>query len=159
MRKEQRIPKSKIPEAIEALKALDKKELDDVPAREAIKNMRRQIERVLKLGYTYEEVSETLAGLDINISPQRIKYFLTQIRKSNKKKSQSKNKGDNNSTEDLINSSEEQNNNSITDTTKPSQNRQSNSVPTNTENSPTTPIAYQRPKNTFEPVIIKNEDL
>ena len=42
MRKEQRIPKSKIPEAIEALKALDKKELDDVPAREAIKNMRRQ---------------------------------------------------------------------------------------------------------------------
>ena len=32
MRKEQRIPKSKITEAIEALKALDKKELDDIPA-------------------------------------------------------------------------------------------------------------------------------
>ena len=159
MRKEQRIPKSKIPEAIEALKALDKKELDDVPAREAIKNMRRQIERVLKLGYTYEEVSETLAGLDINISPQRIKYFLAQIRKSNKKKSQSKNKVDNKPTSDLVNSNEEQNNNSITDTAKPTQNRQSNSVPKNTENSPATPITYPKPKNTFEPVIIKNEDL
>ena len=159
MRKEQRIPKSKIPEAIEALKALDKKELDDVPAREAIKNMRRQIERVLKLGYTYEEVSETLAGLDINISPQRIKYFLAQIRKSNKKKSQSKNKVDNKHTEDLVDSSKEQNNNSINNTAKPTQNRQSNSVTTNTENSPTKPITYPKPKNTFEPVIIKNEDL
>ena len=159
MRKEQRIPKSKIPEAIEALKALDKKELDDVPAREAIKNMRRQIERVLKLGYTYEEVSETLAGLDIHISPQRIKYFLAQIRKSNKKKSQSKNKVDNKPTEDLVNSSEEQNNNSITNTPKPTQNIQSNSRPKNTENLPTKPITYPKPKNTFEPVIIKNEDL
>ena len=159
MRKEQRIPKSKIPEAIEALKALDKKELDDVSAREAIKNMRRQIERVLKLGYTYEEVSETLAGLDINISPQRIKYFLAQIRKSNKKKSQSKNKVDNKPIEDLVDSSKQQNNNSINDTAKPTQNRQSNSVTTNTENSPTKPITYPKPKNTFEPVIIKNEDL
>ncbi len=159
MRKEQRIPKSKIPEAIEALKALDKKELDDVPAREAIKNMRRQIERVLKLGYTYEEVSETLAGLDINISPQRIKYFLAQIRKSNKKKSQSKNKVDNKPTEDLVDSSKQQNNNSINDTAKPTQNRPSNSVTTNAENLSTKPIIYPKPKNTFEPVIIKNEDL
>lgn len=109
--------------------------------------MRRQIERVLKLGYTYEEVSETLAGLDINISPQRIKYFLAQTRKSNKKKSQSKNKVDNKPTKDLVDSSEEQNNNSITDTTKASENRQSNSVYTNTENSPATPIAYPKPKN------------
>ena len=87
MKKQQRISKTKITKAIDTLKALNKKELDDVDARKAIKNMYRQIQHVLKLGYSYSEVSETLAGLDINISPQRIKYFLAEIRNSKKKKS------------------------------------------------------------------------
>jgi hypothetical protein len=81
------VPKSKIPEALDALRALGAKELDDIPAREAIRKMRRQIERVLRLGYTYEEVSETLAGLDVNISAERIRYLLSDIRKSTRKKS------------------------------------------------------------------------
>ncbi|WP_375471440.1 hypothetical protein [uncultured Nostoc sp.] len=81
------IPKSKIPEALDALRALGAKELDDIPARAAIKKMRRQIERVLRLGYTYEEVSKTLAPLDINISPERIRYLLNDIRRSTRKKS------------------------------------------------------------------------
>ena len=100
MRKQQQISKAKISKAIESLKVLDKKELDDVNARKTIKNMYRQIQHVLKLGYTYSEVSETLAGLDINISSQRIKYFLADIRYSKNQKSQSKNKVDNKSTED-----------------------------------------------------------
>ena len=87
MRKQQRISKAKITKAIDTLKALNKKELDDVDARKTIKNMYRQIQHVLKLGYTYSEVSETLAGLDVKISPQRIKYFLAKIRNSKKKKS------------------------------------------------------------------------
>ena len=78
----ERISKDKIPEVIEALKSLDAKELPDVPAREAIRKMRRQIERVLKLGYTYDEVSEVLAGLDIHISGSRLKYLLGEVRKS-----------------------------------------------------------------------------
>ena len=123
------------------------------------KGARSAIEQVLKLGYTYEEVSETLAGLDINISPQRIKYFLAEIRKSKKKKSQSKNKVDNNPTEDLVNLSSEQDTNSITGTAKSSQNRQSNTQPTNTETEPVKPTVYPNRKNTFEPLIIKNEDL
>lgn len=86
MSKQQRISKAKIYKAVDALKALNKKELDDVDARKAIKNMYRQIQYVLKLGYTYSEVSETLAGLDINISPQRIKYFLADIHQSKKNK-------------------------------------------------------------------------
>lgn len=49
--------------------------------------MRRQIERVLRLGYSYEEVSKTLAPLDINISPERIRYLLNDIRRSTRKKS------------------------------------------------------------------------
>jgi hypothetical protein len=81
------IPKSKIPEALDALRALGAKELDDIPARAAIKKMRRQIERVLRLGYSYEEVSKTLAPLDINISPERIRYLLNDIRRSTRKKS------------------------------------------------------------------------
>jgi hypothetical protein len=88
-----RVSKSKIPEALDALRALGAKELDDVSARDAIRKMRRQIERVLRLGYTYEEVSTTLAGLDINISGERIKYLLNDIRKKTRKKSKSS-KGD-----------------------------------------------------------------
>lgn len=158
MRKEQRIPKSKIPEAIEALKALDKKELDDVPAREAIKNMRRQIERVLKLGYTYEEVSETLAGLDIYISPQRIKYFLAQIRKSKKKKSQSK---DNNSNSSKKTNTSTENIDVISHDNKntSNQNRQSNNssqnYPDMTENQTDKP----NNKYGFKPVVVNPEDL
>ncbi|BAY67152.1 hypothetical protein NIES22_73150 (plasmid) [Calothrix brevissima NIES-22] len=81
------IPKSKIPEALNALRSLGAKELDEIPARAAIKKMRRQIERVLRLGYSYQEVSETLAGLDINISAERIRYLLNDIKKSTRKKS------------------------------------------------------------------------
>ncbi|AFZ04600.1 hypothetical protein [Calothrix sp. PCC 6303] len=86
-----RISKSKIPEALDALRALGAKELDDVSARDAIRKMRRQIERVLRLGYTYEEVSTTLAGLDININGERIKYLLNDIRKKTRKKTKSSN--------------------------------------------------------------------
>ena len=95
MSKQQQISQIKISKAIDFLKALDKKELDDVNAHKTIKNMYSQIQHVLRLGYSYEEVSETLAGLDINISPQRIKYFLAEIYKSKNQKFKSKNKGNN----------------------------------------------------------------
>ncbi|MFL9457994.1 hypothetical protein AB0758_44090 [Tolypothrix bouteillei VB521301_2] len=73
----ERISKDKISGAIEALRGLDAKELPDVPAKVAIRKMRRQIERVLKLGYTYDEVSEGgIDSLDINISGNQIKYLL-----------------------------------------------------------------------------------
>ena len=78
----ERINKEKIPEALAALRSLDAKELPDVPAKEAIRKMRRQIERVLRLGYTYDEVSSVLAGLDIHISGSRLKYLLGEVRKS-----------------------------------------------------------------------------
>ena len=86
----ERISKEKIPSAIKALKSLDAKELPDVPAREAIRKMRRQIERVLKLGYTYDEVSEVLAGLDIHISGSRLKYLLGEVRKSTRSRNKKK---------------------------------------------------------------------
>jgi hypothetical protein len=93
------IPKSKIPEALNALRSLGAKELDEIPARAAIKKMRRQIERVLRLGYSYQEVSETLAGLDINISAERIRYLLNDIKKSTRKKSVTSTSAENSNTQ------------------------------------------------------------
>ena len=78
----ERISKEKIPSALAALRSLNAKELPDVPAKEAIRLMRRQIERVLKLGYTYDEVASVLAGLDIHIGGSRLKYLLGEVRKS-----------------------------------------------------------------------------
>lgn len=78
----ERISKDKIPSAIKALKELKSKELPDVPAKEAIRQMRRYIEGALKKNYTYDEISELLAGLDIHISGSRLKYLLGEVRKS-----------------------------------------------------------------------------
>ena len=44
--------------------------------------MLRQIERVLRLEYTYDEVSSFKAGLDIHIGGSRLKYLLGEVRKS-----------------------------------------------------------------------------
>ena len=52
--------------------------------------MRRQIERVLKLGYTYDEVSSVLAGLDIHIGGSRLKYLLGEVRKSTRQRNSKK---------------------------------------------------------------------
>lgn len=102
---QERIGKEKIPQALEALRSLDAKELPDVPARVAIRQMRRQIERVLKLGYTYDEVSEVLAGLDIHISGNRIKYLLSEVRKETRSR---KKKADNETALTSLGASESQ---------------------------------------------------
>ncbi len=102
---QERIGKEKIPQALEALRSLDAKELPDVPARVAIRQMRRQIERVLRLGYTYDEVSEVLAGLDIHISGNRIKYLLSEVRKETRSR---KKKADNETALTSLGASESQ---------------------------------------------------
>jgi (p)ppGpp synthase/HD superfamily hydrolase len=123
------IPKSKIPDALDALRALGAKELDDIPARAAIKKMRRQIERVLRLGYSYEEVSKTLAPLDINISPERIRYLLNDIRRSTRKKSVTPPSEENTSTQ-VIDEALVSENSEITESnTEPANKPQSQSEP------------------------------
>jgi hypothetical protein len=81
-----RIDKEKIPEAINALKELKPKELPDVSAKEAIRQMRRYINGALKKNYTYEEIAEVLSGLGINISGSRLKYLLSEINKNTRRK-------------------------------------------------------------------------
>lgn len=82
------ITKGKIDKAITALKDLKPKEREDVSDREAIRKMRRYIEKLTsdKYGYSYDEVSEMLKGLGINLSGSRIKYLLGEIRKNTRRK-------------------------------------------------------------------------
>jgi hypothetical protein len=170
------IPKSKIPDALDALRALGAKELDDIPARAAIKKMRRQIERVLRLGYSYEEVSKTLAPLDINISPERIRYLLNDIRRSTRKKSVTPPSEENTSTQ-VIDEPLVSENPEITESnTEPANKTQSQSKPeskpaSSKSTTPKTPKTAKKtsdvkaPENqnpsrlAFVPEIINDEDL
>ncbi len=82
------ITKGKIDEAITALKDLKPKERDSLSDREAIRKMRRYIEKLTsdKYRYSYDEVSEMLKGLGINLSGGRIKYLLAEVKKNTRRR-------------------------------------------------------------------------
>jgi hypothetical protein len=82
------ITKSKVDKAISLLKEQKPKERDDVSDREAVKKMRRYIEKLTsdKYGYTYDEVSEMLKGLGIHLSGSRIKYLIGELKKSSRQR-------------------------------------------------------------------------
>jgi hypothetical protein len=90
------ITKSKIDEAIKALKEQKPKEREDVSDREAIRKMRRYIEKLTsdKYGYSYDEVSEMLKGLGINLAGSRIKYLIGELKKSSRRRHQASDNGD-----------------------------------------------------------------
>jgi hypothetical protein len=92
------ITKEKIDEAIKALKEQKPKEREDISDREAIRKMRRYIEKRTsnKYGYTYDEVSEMLKGLGINLSGSRIKYLLGELKKSSRRQKKTSSSDDNN---------------------------------------------------------------
>ena len=82
------ITKKKIDKAINLLKEQKPKEREDVSDREAIRKMRRYIEKLTsnKYGYSYDEVSEMLKDLGINLSGSRIKYLLGEVKKNTRRK-------------------------------------------------------------------------
>jgi hypothetical protein len=82
------ITKSKVDKAISLLKEQKPKERDDVSDREAIRKMRRYIEKLTsdKYGYTYDEVSEMLKGLGIHLSGSRIKYLIGELKKTSRQR-------------------------------------------------------------------------
>jgi hypothetical protein len=92
------ITRGKIDEAIKALKEQKPKEREDVSDREAIRKMRRYIEKLTsdKYGYSYDEVSEMLKGLGINLSGSRIKYLLGELKKSSRRQKKTSSSDDNN---------------------------------------------------------------
>jgi hypothetical protein len=89
---------SKIDKAITALKDLKPKERDSLSDREAVRKMRRYIEKLTsdKYGYSYDEVSEMLLGLGINLSGSRIKYLLGELKKSSRRQKKTSSSDDNN---------------------------------------------------------------
>ncbi|MBU7587178.1 MAG: hypothetical protein KAF91_30750 [Nostoc sp. TH1S01] len=82
------ITKEKIDKAINLLKEQKPKEREDVSDREAVRKMRRYIEKLTsdKYGYTYDEVSEMLKGLGINLTGSRIKYLIGELKKSSRRR-------------------------------------------------------------------------
>ena len=90
------ITKEKIDKAINLLKEQKPKEREDVSDREAIRKMRRYIEKLTssKYGYTYDEVSEMLKGLGIHLSGSRIKYLIGELKKSSRRRHQASDNGD-----------------------------------------------------------------
>jgi hypothetical protein len=80
------ITKSKVDKAISLLKEQKPKEREDVSDREAVRKMRRYIEKLTssKYGYTYDEVSEMLKGLGIHLTGSRIKYLIGELKKSSR---------------------------------------------------------------------------
>lgn len=92
------ITKGKIDKAINLLKSQKPKEREDVSEREAIRKMRRYIEKLTsdKYGYTYDEVSEMLKDLGINLSGSRIKYLLGELKKSSRRQKKTSTSDDNN---------------------------------------------------------------
>ncbi|MBW4565800.1 MAG: hypothetical protein KME32_32900 [Mojavia pulchra JT2-VF2] len=89
------ITKEKIDKAINLLKSQKPKEREDVSDRDAVRKMRRYIEKLTsdKYGYTYDEVSEMLKGLGINLAGSRIKYLIGELKKSSRRRHQASDNG------------------------------------------------------------------
>ena len=90
------ITKEKIDKAINLLKEQKPKEREDLSDREAIRKMRRYIEKLTsnKYGYSYDEVSEMLKDLGINLTGGRIKYLIGELKKSSRRRHQASDNGD-----------------------------------------------------------------
>jgi hypothetical protein len=95
------ITKSKIDKAISLLKEQKPKEREDVSDREAVRKMRRYIEKLTssKYGYSYDEVSEMLKGLGIHLSGSRLKYLIGELRKSSRQRHKAQSEDNNQSSE------------------------------------------------------------
>src|SRR5436190_20474936 len=82
------ITKGKIDKAINLLKSQKPKEREDVSDRDAVRQMRRYIEKLTsdKYGYSYDEVSEMLKDLGINLTGSRIKYLIGELKKNTRRR-------------------------------------------------------------------------
>ncbi|WP_392477107.1 hypothetical protein [Nostoc sp. C110] len=102
------ITKGKIDKAINLLKEQKPKEREDISDRDAVRKMRRYIEKLTsdKYGYSYDEVSEMLKGLGINLSGGRIKYLLGELKKSSRRQKKTSSSDDNNPSSNLATSTQ-----------------------------------------------------
>lgn len=78
------ISESKSNKEMSLLKGEKGKETNDAEERNIVRKMRRYIQKLTssKYGYTYNEVSEMLESLGINLSSSRIEYLVGEVKKS-----------------------------------------------------------------------------
>ncbi len=95
MNQDDRITKTLLPKALEKLRAVKEKETDEISAIAAIKTLRRQIERLLRLDYSYEDISQMLEGVEIKISSERLKSLHLEVRRQSRKKNKKVNNSQN----------------------------------------------------------------
>ena len=89
--KEKRVSKTALTKALEALKKAKPKESNDISALAAVRQLRRQIERLLKLDYSYAEIAVLLASCDVEISGERLKSLHAEVKRSSRKKTPRRN--------------------------------------------------------------------
>lgn len=157
------ITKSKIDKAIELLKEQKPKERDDVSDREAVRKMRRYIEKLTsdKYGYSYDEVSEMLKGLDIHLSGSRIKYLIGELKKSSRQQKKAEGEENNQSSEPTaetqaaVKASGEADKSSV----KNGQRKRKNQQPAVEEQNNKAESTSQPNRSGFVPQIYRDEDL
>lgn len=85
------VKRGQIEKVVSKLQQLPKKEKEDFALREAIAEMRPEIESVLKRGYSFEEVASFLSDNEIQIKPVTLKQYLADMRrKASKKRSRAR---------------------------------------------------------------------
>jgi Mg/Co/Ni transporter MgtE len=88
------INKTAIDQAVSVLAKLPDKPKENFALREAIFEMRQEIQSVLDRGYSYEEVAGLLSQNEVQIKAITLKQYLAEFRrKSSKKKSAAKSAG------------------------------------------------------------------
>ncbi len=153
------ITKSKIEQAITLLKEQKPKPRESLSEKEAVRSLRRYIEKLTssKYGYNYDEVSEMLKGLGINLSGSRIKYLIGELKKSSSRRKKISTSDDKDSssqtvteTKPAVQASSETENSRVT-----SAQEQSNQQPTEPSLAP----LPQPNKSVFVPKRYQDEDL
>ena len=81
-----KISKRTIEAAVSGLKELPLKEKDSFGLREAIYEMHKEIEAILKKGYSFEEVAEFLSSHEIQIKPVTLKQYLSTFKRQRSRK-------------------------------------------------------------------------
>lgn len=159
------ITKDKIDKAIELLKEQKPKEREDVSDREAVRKMRRYIEKLTsdKYGYTYDEVSEMLKGMGINLAGSRIKYLIGELKKSSRRRQRTSESDDNSTssnpateTQLAVKASSEA---SAEPTVKSTKGKSKNQQPTAQQQSDKLEPQSEPNKGAFVPKIYSDEEL
>jgi hypothetical protein len=152
--KDDKITKTLLPLALEKLKSVKEKETDEISAIAAIKTLRRQIERLLRLDYSYEEISQMLSGVEVKISSERLKSLHREVKRQSRKKNKK-----------TINSQDPESQVNSAEQNTPTNNKQSKQSSEKGDKKKTPSLPQEAAENlktnkhNFQPNLIEDDDL